>query len=129
MGARARQVMPFNLNRITHTFTQTPKGGVEAVVANDPADSHDIALIRSHLHAEAENFRHGNYSDPAKIHGMDMPGVGELAKGAARINVIYALLHDGAQIIYTSEEPGLVSAIHAWFDRQTRDHTTPGMGG
>jgi hypothetical protein len=127
--SRAQQVMPFDLNRTTHTFTQTPDGGVEKVAANDPADTHDIALIRSHLQTEAENFRRGDYSDPARIHGMDMPGVGELEESAARVNVVYAEVPDGAKITYTSEEPGIVSAIHAWFDRQISDHSLSGMRG
>ena len=58
-----------------------------------------------------------------------MPGVNELQQGAARVDVVYADLPDGALIIYTAKEPALVSAIHAWFDRQTGDHNMPGMGG
>jgi hypothetical protein len=129
MAARAQQVMPFDLQRTTHAFTQTPDGGIEKVVADDPDDTRDIELIQSHLRREAENFRHGNYSDPAKIHGMDMPGVSSLEEGASRVNVAYASLPDGAQITYTSKEAALVAAIHAWFDRQTGDHAMPGMGG
>jgi hypothetical protein len=129
MAARAQQVMPFDLNRTTHTFTQTPQGGVEKVVVNEPSDTRDRDLIRSHLQTEAENFRHGNYSDPAKIHGMDMPGVNELEHGAARVKVVYAQTTGGAQITYTSTEPTLISALHAWFDRQAGDHSAPGMGG
>jgi hypothetical protein len=129
MAARAQQVMPFDLNRTTHTFTQTPQGGVEKVVVNEPSDTRDRDLIRAHLQTEAQNFRHGNYSDPAKIHGMDMPGVNELKQGAARVTVVSAQTPDGAQITYTSTEPTLISALHAWFDRQASDHSIPGMGG
>lgn len=129
MAARAQQVMPFDLTRTTHTFTQTLQGGVEKVVVNEPSDTRDRALIRAHLQTEAQNFRHGNYSDPAKIHGMDMPGVNELEQGAARVTVIYAQTPDGAQITYTSTEPTLISALHAWFDRQASDHSAPDMGG
>jgi hypothetical protein len=129
MAARAQQVMPFDLSRTTHTFTQTPQGGVEKVVVNDPSDTRNRDLIRSHLQTEAANFRQGNYSDPAKIHGMDMPGVNELEQGAARIKVVYTQTSDGAQITYTSTEPSLIAALHAWFDRQTSDHSMPGMGG
>ena len=78
MAAAAQQVMPFDLNRTTHTFIKTAAGGVEKVVVNETADTRDRDLIRSHLQTEAEHFRQGNYSDPAKIHGMDMPGVNEL---------------------------------------------------
>ncbi len=129
MAARAQQVMPFDLSRTTHTFTQTPQGGVEKVEVNEPSDTRDRDLIRAHLKIEAENFRQGNYSDPAKIHGMDMPGVNEMEQGVTRIKVVYAQTAAGAQITYTATEPALVSALHAWFDRQTSDHSMPGMGG
>jgi len=126
---RAEQVMPFDLARTTHTFTKTDAGGVEEVVVNDPTDARNLALIRSHLAKEAALSRTGNYSDPAKIHGMDMPGLNELEAGATRVNVTYSDVSDGAQITYSSTEPALVSAIHSWFDRQVADHGTPGMGG
>lgn len=129
MAARAQQVMPFDLNRATHTFTQATDGGVQQVTVNDPTDTRNLALIRSHLRDEAEQFRNGNYSDPAKIHGMDMAGVKDLEQGAARVTVVYAEISDGAQITYTSTEAGLVTALHAWFDRQSTDHAMPGMGG
>jgi hypothetical protein len=129
MAARAQQVMPFDLNRTTHTFSKTADGGLQKVEVNDPTDIRDRDLIRTHLKAEAESFRKGNYSDPAKIHGMDMPGVSELEQGAARVNVTYAENSNGAQITYTSTEPSLIAALHDWFDRQESDHAMPGMGG
>jgi hypothetical protein len=129
MATRAQHVMPFDLNRTTHTFTKTADGGIETVVVDNASDTADLALIRTHLRTEAQNFRRGNYSDPAKIHGMDMPGVTELEAGAARVKVVYAQTRGGAQITYTSTEPTLTSALHAWFDRQASDHSLPGMGG
>ncbi len=129
MAARAQQVMPFDLNRTTHTFTQTPQGGVEQVVVKEPSDARDRDLIRSHLQTEAENFRRGNYSDPAQIHGMNMPGMYTLQSGAARVKVVYSQIPGGAQITYSSTEPDLVFALHQWFDRQDADHSLPGMGG
>jgi hypothetical protein len=129
MNDRAAQVMPFDLARTTHTFTDTETGGVETVVANDAADNRNIELIRTHLNYEAAQFRTGNYSDPAKIHGMDMPGLKELEAGASRVNVRYRDAPAGAEVTYSSDEPALVDAIHAWFDRQRSDHSMPGMGG
>ena len=128
MSARAQRVMPFDLNRTTHTFTQAPQGGVEKVVVNEPSDTRNRDLIRAHLRTEAETSV-GNYSDAAKIHGMDMPGVNALEQGAARVKVVYAPTPGRAQITYTSTEAPLISAIHAWFDRQAADHSAPGMGG
>lgn len=129
MAGRAQNVMPFDLNKTTHIFTKNATGGVESVVVKDQADTRDIDLIRSHLKDEAVSFARGDYSDPAKIHGMDMPGVHELEAGASRISVQYAERSDGAQITYSSSDPTLVEALHSWFDRQSADHGMPGMGG
>ena len=129
MADRAQQVMPFDLSRTMHTFTKTANGGLQRVVVNDPTDTRDLTLVRSHLRTEAEQFRNGNYTDPAKIHGMDMPGVSDLEAGAARVKVDYAEIPNGAQITYSSTEPGLISSLHDWFDRQASDHSMPGMGG
>ncbi|MEX1173064.1 MAG: aspartate carbamoyltransferase [Chloroflexota bacterium] len=129
MDARAAQVMPFDLNATTHTFTKTDQGGVEEVVALDPADARNIDLIRSHLEYEATEFRKGNFSDPATIHGMDMPGLQDLEAGASRIDVRFESLPAGGRITYSSDDPALVAALHSWFDRQTTDHAMPGMGG
>ena len=82
-------------------------------MVNDPADTANLALIRSHLAEEAALFRTGNYSDPAKIHGMDMPGLHELEAGAARVNVTYVDIPTGGQITYASNEAALVDALHA----------------
>jgi hypothetical protein len=71
---------------------------VEKVVVNDPTDARNLMLIRSHLRKEAALFRTGNYLDPARIHGMDMPGMSELEAGAARVQVVDADVSDGAQI-------------------------------
>lgn len=129
MAARAQQVMPFDLNRTSHTFVKTADGGTQTVMVNDPTDTSDLTLIRSHLSTEAKQFLKGDYADPAKIHGVNMPGVRELEAGADRVKVVFAQLPRGAQITYSSVEPSLVLALHAWFDRQTTDHGMPGMGG
>jgi hypothetical protein len=81
MSDRASQVMPFDLAATTHTFTKSDTGGVETVTALDPSDHRNIDLIRGHLQYEAGQFHNGNYSDPAKIHGMEMPGLKELEGG------------------------------------------------
>lgn len=129
MAARAQEVMPFDLERTNHTFVSTADGGIQTVVVNDPSNVRDRDLIRSHLRAEAENFRRGSYADPARIHGMDMPGVEELARGADQVDVVFAEIDGGARITYRASDPPLISALHDWFDRQNHDHSLPGMGG
>ncbi|MBX0328379.1 hypothetical protein K2Z83_11895 [Oscillochloris sp. ZM17-4] len=122
VAARGAQVMPFDLARTTHVFTDQPDGGIQQVVADDPADSAQIALIRSHLQAEAVKFQQGDFNDPMAIHGMTMPGLAELRQGYAQIVVAYAELPDGAQIRYTTSEPTMITALHTWFAAQRSDH-------
>jgi hypothetical protein len=120
--AAGTQVMPFDQAKTTHVFQKTDSGGIESVVVKDPGDQEQIALIRAHLAAEADKFRQGNYEDPARIHGMDMPGLKELEAGYRRVDVRYEDLPDGGRITYRTSDPTLVAALHAWFDRQLMDH-------
>jgi hypothetical protein len=122
VATRGAQVMPFDLEQTTHVFQSLNDGGLQTVRAKDPANREQIALIQAHLKAEAEKFQRGDFSDPAKIHGEDMPGLAELKAGARQIDVQYLPLPDGAQIRYTTKDPPLVMAIHHWFMAQRADH-------
>ena len=122
VATRGAEVMPFDLERTTHIFEKQEKGGLQQVIADDPGDEEQIGLIRTHLAEEAERFQQGDFHDPAMIHGEDMAGLHELMLGAERITVTFSELPDGAQIVYTTDDPELVSAIHAWFDMQVADH-------
>ena len=59
-----------------------------------------------------------------------MPGLAELkdAKRSA-IKVQYQELKDGAKIVYTTNQPRLVNALHKWFDAQVSDHGHDAMEG
>lgn len=123
VAARGAEVMPFDLAQTTHVFTKTPAGGVQRVVAKNPADTAQIKLIREHLAQIAQEFRRGDYGDPARIHGADMPGLAPLRaapRGAVRIDD--RALPDGGEITFRTSEPKLIDAIHAWFDAQVSDH-------
>lgn len=122
VAQRGATVMPFDLDATTHRFTKTHDGGVQVVFADDPTDTEQIALIREHLAKERDQFARGDFSDPAAIHGHNMDGVAELRAGYADIDVEYSERPDGAQLTYSTSDPKLVEAIHAWFDRQVMDH-------
>ena len=121
VAERGMQVMPFDLERTTHTFTDLPDGGREVVISDD-GDPEQIALIRSHLEKEARKFASGDFSDPARIHGEEMPGLAELEAGAGRIEFRYEELPNGAAINYRTRDPALVAALHEWFAAQRGDH-------
>lgn len=129
VAERGQSVMPFNLDRTTHHFTKSGSGGVQTVVADDPGDSSQVGLIRQHLRQEAERFRRGDFTDPASIHGDQMPGLAVLRDSTGKATVTYATTDDGARITYTSGDTEIVAALHAWFDAQVSDHglhATPG---
>jgi hypothetical protein len=125
---RGAQVMPFDLEQTMHMFQPLADGGLQTVTAKDPSNSAQIALIQAHLREEAEKFRQGDFSDPAKIHGEDMPGLAALRAGAGHINVQYTPLPNGAQIQYTTKDPALIAALHQWFAAQLSDHGHHAMG-
>jgi hypothetical protein len=122
VAARGAEVMRFDLERTTHVFEKRAGGGVQTVVADDPADGAQVAKVRAHLREEAEAFAAGDFEDPAAVHGGEMPGLDELQAGAQRLTVDYEDVRAGGRIRYASDDPELVRALHAWFDAQVSDH-------
>lgn len=117
------EVMPFDLSRTLHVFRMTDDGGVQQVITRGDAPQPDqVHMIQHHLQMEAASFQQGNFSDPAHLHGADMPGLRELQAGAAKLQVRYSALPNGAQIELRSDERPLVTAIHRWFGAQLSEH-------
>ena len=121
VAAKGAKVMPFDLARSTHIFEKIQHGGRQQVVSDD-GDPNQIMLIQEHLEEEATRFSQGDFHDPATIHGADMAGLHALVEGYARISIEYAPLEQGGEILYTTEDPDLIAAIHTWFDAQLSDH-------
>ena len=122
VARKGATVMPFDLARTTHFFDDRESGGIETVTANDRNDAEQIRLIRRHLAAEAERFGRGDFSDPAKIHGQDMPGLSQLAGAGTRLRVTFKSLPAGASVTYASRDKAIVAGIHEWFAAQRSDH-------
>ena len=101
---------------------RTGTGLVETVVTRAPVDEAQVALIRHHLAAEAAAFRAGDFSDPAKIHGDDMPGLAALSARADQLTVAYQDLDAGGRITYGSTDPAVVTALHDFGHAQAGDH-------
>ncbi|MBS3954336.1 MAG: aspartate carbamoyltransferase [Methylomicrobium sp.] len=127
---RGMHVMPFDLKLTQHIFNKTETGGLQQVFVRNPPNPEQVALIRQHLSTISQEFIHGDFSNPAKIHGEGMPGLAELRKAEpGQFHVDYKELEDGAEITYSSEKPELVDAIHRWFDAQLADHGPDAMSG
>jgi hypothetical protein len=119
---KAHTVMPFDISKTLHIFKMTETGGIQRVVAKDPGDSDQIRIIRLHLSQEAEKFKRGDFSDPAQLHGPDMPGLRELADGASRIEIAYADVPAGGAIRFDTSDTHLITAVHRWFGAQLSEH-------
>ena len=114
--------MPFDLEATTHRFEARDDGLVQTVVADDPGDAEQVDLVREHLTTEVERFAAGDFGDPASIHGDAMPGLAEVSAAADRIDVAYAEVTAGATITFSTGDPDLVEALHAWGEAQVADH-------
>jgi hypothetical protein len=115
-------VMPFDLDKTRHSFVKLDGGGVQNVIALDASDVEQVALIRAHLVEVREAFAAGRFDDPATVHGSDMPGIAQLAAGAARLEIVYRDVDNGGEITYRTTDGALVGALHMWFDAQVADH-------
>ena len=122
VAAKGAKIMPFDLEQTMHHFQPLEHGGLQTVTVKDSSNSTQIALIQAHLKEEAEKFHRGDFSDPAKIHGEDMPGLAALQTGAEHIDVQYTAIPNGAQIRYSTKDPALIMALHQWFAAQRADH-------
>ncbi len=130
VAKRGAHVMPFNLEQTTHVFSKTEKGGLQQVIVKDSSNAEQIKLIREHLSKISQEFRQGDFSDPAKIHGEDMPGLAELRTATpGQIKIVYKELPNGAEIDYSTDDTKLVKAIHQWFDAQLSDHARHAVPG
>ena len=115
-------IMPFDVAKTVHIFKMTETGGVERVVVKDKSDTDQVLLIQQHIRKEAGRFQHGDYSDPAMLHGANMPGLKALQLGAKRVKVSYSELADGAEVAFKTTNPHLLTAIHRWFGAQLSEH-------
>lgn len=130
VARRGKDVMPFELAATTHIFTQDAEGGVQRVVAKRSSETAQVELVRQHLKDIREQFLRGDFSGPSHIHGTDMPGLAALqAARPGQIDISYREVPDGAELIYRTREPALVSALHQWFDAQVSDHGKDAMAG
>ena len=130
IAERGAHVMPFSLEKTTHVFSKTDNGGVQQVIVKDPSDTGQIKLIRGHLSKISQEFIHGDFSDPAKIHGEDMPGLAELRTAKPdQLKIVYKELPNGAEIDYSTDDLKLVEAIHQWFNAQLSDHARHAVPG
>lgn len=130
VSKRGADVMPFSLAATTHVFSKAPGGGTQRVVVKKAEDANQVRLVRQHLREIEAQFRKGDFSGPAHIHGGDMPGLAQLRTAQpGEIAIRYRNVDGGAELTYRTANAVLVSALHAWFDAQVSDHGSDAMAG
>jgi hypothetical protein len=122
VAEKGKEVMPFDLEKTTHRFLPTDHGLRQEVVADNTDDANQVTLIREHLTSETRRFRSGDFTDPARIHGTEMPGLAELSASATAITITYTDLDAGAALDFHTTDPTLVQALHTWGEAQVSDH-------
>jgi hypothetical protein len=123
VAKRGAAVMPFDLKATIHVFTETGDGGVQRVVARNRGDATQAQLVRQHLQELRGQFLQGDFSGPEHIHGAGMPGLAALRAAApGSIAISYREVPDGAELVYRTQDPALVEAMHRWFTAQVSDH-------
>lgn len=127
---RSADVMPFEMLATTHVFTKSSTGGVQRVVAKRADDTQQIQSVRTHLKEIADKARRGDFTGPAHVHGASMPGLAALqAARPGDFQSTYREIPSGAEIVYSSRNPTVVTAIHEWFDAQLSDHGSDAVAG
>ena len=105
---RGSTVMPFNLDQTTHIFSKTEQGGLQQVIVKDSSNAEQIKLIRAHLSKISTEFIQGDFSNPIKIHGENMPGLAALRTAKpGQINIVYKELPRTWPIITSRNRVGI----------------------
>jgi hypothetical protein len=121
--AHGHEVMPFDLGKTVHVFRMTEDGGTQMVIVRGEAPQPEqVHLIQQHLQMEAAEFQKGNFADPTHLHGSTMPGLREMQEGAARMQITYAALANGAEIRFRTTDIKIITAVHRWFGAQLSEH-------
>ena len=102
MGA---SVMQFEMAKTLHVFKMTETGGVQQVVVRNEGDKGPGAAHTAAPSARGQQISAGgDYSDPAALHGLDMPGLKELQVGARLMKITYSALTNGGEINFWTND-------------------------
>jgi hypothetical protein len=109
----------------THRFDDLPDGG-RIELQRDQDDPEGVAQIRAHLQHIAAAFKTGDFSDPAVVHGHEMPGTDVMAQKKDGITYTYAPLPRGGEVRIRTQDPEALRAIHAFLAAQRGEHRAGG---
>src|SRR4051812_6598107 len=124
MQTRGARSMGFDQSKTTHHFRALEDGGAIEVTVNDPADTADLAAVRSHLAQVAKQFAAGDFTSPMMTHAEMPSGAAEMQNLKDEIAYTYEELPAGARVKITTGGPDALAAVHRFFDYQIKEHRT-----
>lgn len=120
----------YDPNAVTVTYLSTFTGGVQRVQANESGDARQIGLIRSSLQHFADNFSSADFAAMSPTHRADLPGLATLvAAPPGALHTLFVEVRGGAEVRFTSEDPGIVKAVHEWFVALQTTPSSPATAG
>ncbi|TAK62478.1 MAG: aspartate carbamoyltransferase [Methylobacter sp.] len=124
----AHQLLPYAVDRALEGFVKTANGGIMQIIAKSDNDSQQIKRMQQYLRQTAEEYGKGDFSSTERFHGANMPGLAQMkAAKAGEIKYQYKALNNGGQIVFSTEDPQLLNALHAWIDAQIKEHGSAGL--
>jgi hypothetical protein len=118
------QAMGFSQTQTTHHFLLRKDGGIIQVEANDPNDTQDRDLIRTHLSHIAQAFAAGDFSDPLAVHDKVPDGVPVMQRLKGDIHYTFEQIPQGGRVLIHTANAQAVEAIHQFLRFQIKEHQT-----
>jgi hypothetical protein len=121
----ADAVMGFEQDKTTHHFHLYEDGGAIDVSVKDQGDAANLAGIRAHLSALPEQFKTGDFSQPAGVHpDKTVEGAADMARLAPAITYRYEQTDRGGRVLIETRDSAALAAVHAFLRFQITDHQT-----
>ena len=118
------QAMGFSQTQTTHHFFLTKDGGVIQVEANDPKDTQNRDLIRTHLAHITQAFAAGDFADPLAVHDKYPDGVPVMQELKGDIHYTFEQTLNGGRVLIHTANSRALEAIYQFIRFQITDHQT-----
>lgn len=127
-GVQARGGVVMGVSQATsrHVFEDLPDGGRILYVMVDAGDTAGATMIRQHLAHIARQFAAGDFTDPARVHAMAVPGTAVMAARRERIRYAMRERPGGGEVRITTTDAEALAAVREFLAFQRSDHRAPG---
>jgi predicted RNase H-like nuclease (RuvC/YqgF family) len=124
MMQHGEKAMGFSQTQTTHHFFLRKDGGVIQVETNDPKDTQNRDLIRTHLAHIAQAFAAGDFSNPLAVHDKVPDGVPVMQRLKGDIRYAFEQTPQGGRVVISTANLQALDAIHQFLRFQVSEHQT-----